>query len=80
MNRDSPSAETNLEFWSAVVPDFAQVPAELFVPLFACARTAGWSALILEQKREARLIRTSAVYVGESECHLGDLAAMPVGP
>jgi citrate synthase len=56
---------TNVEFWSAVVLDFAQVPAELFTPMFACARTAGWSAHILEQKREGRLIRPSAKYVGE---------------
>ena len=51
---------TNVEFWSAVVLDFAEVPADLFTPLFVCARTAGWSAHILEQKREARLIRPSA--------------------
>jgi citrate synthase len=56
---------TNVEFWSAVVLDFAEVPAELFTPMFACARTAGWSAHILEQKREGRLIRPSAKYVGE---------------
>jgi citrate synthase len=56
---------TNVEFWSAVVLDFAQVPTELFTPMFACARTAGWSAHILEQKRENRLIRPSASYVGE---------------
>jgi citrate synthase len=56
---------TNVEFWSAVVLDHAQVPPELFTPLFTCARTAGWSAHILEQKREGRLIRPTAVYVGE---------------
>jgi citrate synthase len=56
---------TNVEFWSAVVLDHAQVPPELFTPLFTCARTAGWSAHILEQMREARLIRPSARYVGE---------------
>ena len=55
---------TNVEFWSAVVLDFAEVPPELFTPLFTCARTAGWSAHILEQKREGRLIRPSAKYVG----------------
>jgi citrate synthase len=55
---------TNVEFWSAVVLDFAQVPTELFTPMFACARTAGWSAHVLEQKREGRLIRPSAKYVG----------------
>jgi citrate synthase len=56
---------TNVEFWSAVVLDDAEVPPELFTPLFTCARTAGWSAHILEQKREGRLIRPSAKYVGE---------------
>jgi len=55
---------TNVEFWSAVVLDFAKVPPDLFTPLFVCARTAGWSAHVLEQKREARLVRPSAVYVG----------------
>ncbi|MGE4426553.1 MAG: citrate synthase 2 [Solirubrobacteraceae bacterium] len=56
---------TNVEFWSAVILDTADVPADLFTPLFTCARVAGWSAHILEQKREGRLIRPSALYVGE---------------
>jgi citrate synthase len=55
---------TNVEFWSAVVLDTAEVPAELFTSMFTCARVAGWSAHILEQKREARLIRPTAKYVG----------------
>ena len=55
---------TNVEFWSAVVLDYADVPPELFTPLFSCARVAGWSAHILEQKREGRLIRPSARYIG----------------
>ena len=55
---------TNVEFWSAVVLDFADVLPELFTPLFSCARVAGWSAHILEQKREGRLIRPTARYVG----------------
>jgi citrate synthase len=56
---------TNVEFWAAVVLDHARVPAELMTPLFACARTAGWSAHILEQQRTGRLVRPSAAYVGE---------------
>jgi citrate synthase len=55
---------TNVEFWSAVVLDHADVPPALFTSLFTCARTAGWSAHILEQKREGRLIRPTAKYVG----------------
>jgi citrate synthase len=55
---------TNVEFWSAVVLDHARVPATLFTSMFTCARVAGWSAHILEQKRERRLIRPSAKYVG----------------
>ena len=55
---------TNVEFWSAVVLDFAEVPAHMFTSMFTCARTAGWSAHILEQKRTGRLVRPSARYVG----------------
>jgi citrate synthase len=55
---------TNVEFWSAVVLDLAEIPADMFTSMFTCARVAGWSAHILEQKREGRLIRPSAKYVG----------------
>lgn len=55
---------TNVEFWSAVVLDFAEVPAHMFTSMFSCARTAGWSAHILEQKRLGKLVRPSARYVG----------------
>jgi citrate synthase len=55
---------TNVEFWSAVVLDLADVPPDLFTPMFTCARVAGWSAHILEQKREGKLIRPTAKYVG----------------
>jgi citrate synthase len=57
---------TNVEFWSAVVLDYASVPPELFTPMFSCARVAGWAAHILEQKRDGRLIRPTARYVGPS--------------
>jgi citrate synthase len=56
--------ETNVEFWSAVVLDFAEVPAHMFTSMFTCARVAGWSAHILEQKGLGRLVRPSARYVG----------------
>jgi citrate synthase len=57
---------TNVEFWSAVVLDYADVPPELFTPMFSCARVAGWAAHILEQKRDGRLIRPTARYIGPS--------------
>jgi citrate synthase len=56
--------ETNVEFWAAIVLDFARVPPEMFTSMFTCARTAGWSAHILEQRRTGRLIRPSAIYTG----------------
>jgi citrate synthase len=65
---------TNVEFWSAVVLDFAEVPPQLFTPMFTCARTAGWSAHILEQKREGRLIRPTAKYVGPPPRPLSQVA------
>jgi citrate synthase len=55
---------TNVEFWSAVVLDLADIPSPMFTSMFTCARTAGWAAHIMEQKREGRLIRPTAKYVG----------------
>jgi citrate synthase len=57
--------ETNVEFWAAVVLDIAGVPPRMYPAMFGCARTAGWSAHVVEQKRTGRLIRPSARYVGE---------------
>jgi citrate synthase len=65
--------ETNVDFWAAVLLDFAQVPADMMTPLFASARTAGWSAHILEQKRTGRLIRPSARYVGHGPRPIEDV-------
>jgi citrate synthase len=65
--------ETNVEFWDAIVLDFAQVPADMFTAIFACARTAGWSAHILEQKRLGKIIRPSADYVGPADREPSDV-------
>jgi citrate synthase len=56
--------ETNVEFWAAIMLDFAQVPADVTPAMFTCARTAGWAAHIMEEKRTGRLIRPSARYIG----------------
>ena len=56
--------ETNVEFWAAIILDFAKVPSHMFPAMFTCARLAGWSAHIYEQKRTGRLVRPSARYLG----------------
>ena len=58
---------TNVEFYSAVVLDVADIPPDLTPAMFACSRVAGWAAHILEEKRTGRLIRPSAQYVGPAE-------------
>ena len=68
---------TNVEFWSAVVLDFADVPPELFTPMFTCARVAGWSAHVMEQKREGRLIRPTAEYIGPGPRPVGSVGREP---
>ncbi|AEV81446.1 citrate synthase [Actinoplanes sp. SE50] len=55
---------TNVDFWSAVVLDFAEVPVHMFTSMFTCARVAGWSAHILEQKKLGRILRPGLRYVG----------------
>ncbi len=62
--RPDRAIETNVEFWAAVILDFAGVPPQMMPAMFTCGRTAGWSAHILEQKRLGKLIRPAAVYVG----------------
>ena len=56
--------ETNVDYWAAVLLDFADVPGNMMTRC-SSARTAGWAAHILEQKKTGRLIRPSARYVGE---------------
>jgi citrate synthase len=65
--------ETNVEFWAAIVLDFAEVPANMFTSMFTCARTAGWSAHILEQKRTGRLVRPAARYIGPAQRKVQDI-------
>src|SRR6266540_3157952 len=69
---------TNVEFWSAVVLDVAEIPHYLTPAMFACARVAGWSAHILEEKRTGRLIRPSAQYVGPAERPASAVDGTPV--
>jgi citrate synthase len=65
--------ETNVEYWAAIVLDIADIPADLTPAMFGCARVAGWSAHILEQKRTGRLIRPAARYIGPGARTLAEL-------
>jgi citrate synthase len=64
---------TNVEYYSAIVLDVADVSPALAPAMFACSRVAGWSAHILEQKRTGRLFRPSARYVGPAPRSLSTL-------
>ncbi len=54
----------NLDFYSASAYHFCGIPTEMFTPLFVMSRIAGWSAHIIEQRKDNRLIRPDADYVG----------------
>jgi citrate synthase len=55
---------TNVEFYGGVVMELCGLPRALFTPTFAASRVVGWSAHILEQAADDRIIRPSARYVG----------------
>ncbi len=57
--------ETNVEFYTALLLHGIGFESELFTPTFAVARAGGWTAHVLEQAAEDRLIRPAAAYVGE---------------
>jgi citrate synthase len=57
----------NVDFYSASVYTYLGIPRDLFTPIFAVSRVAGWIAHILEQFGDNRLIRPRAEYVGPSQ-------------
>ncbi|PYI83477.1 MAG: citrate synthase, partial [Verrucomicrobia bacterium] len=54
----------NVDFYSATVYYSLGIPTDLFTPVFAIARTAGWTAQVIEQLSDNRLIRPQSVYTG----------------
>ncbi|MFC4031397.1 citrate synthase [Streptomyces polygonati] len=54
----------NVEFFAGVVMELCGLPREMFTPTFAAARVVGWSANILEQAEDSKIIRPAARYVG----------------
>lgn len=57
---------TNVEFYAGVVMELCGIPREMFTPTFATARVVGWTAHILEQAADSKIIRPSSRYVGPS--------------
>ena len=57
----------NVDFYSATVYYSLGIPIDLFTPIFAIARTAGWTAHVLEQLADNRLIRPQSNYTGVSD-------------
>ncbi|MET9172581.1 citrate synthase/methylcitrate synthase [Streptomyces misionensis] len=55
---------TNVEFYAGVVMELCGLPREMFTPTFAAARVVGWSANLLEQAADPKIIRPVARYVG----------------
>lgn len=64
----------NVDFYSASTYYSLGIPTDLFTPIFACSRISGWTAHILEQYENNRLIRPRAEYIGPV-----DLTYTPIG-
>jgi citrate synthase len=56
----------NVDFYAATVYHYLGIPTDLFTPVFSVSRMAGWTAHIIEQHADNRLIRPDSEYVGES--------------
>jgi citrate synthase len=73
--RERKGLNANVDFYSATVYYSLGIPTDLFTPIFAIARTSGWTAQVLEQLRDSRLYRPLTLYVGPK----GPVPVKPIG-
>ncbi len=67
----------NVDFYSATVYYSMGIPTDLFTPIFAIARTAGWTAHVLEQLADNRLIRPQCEYLGSADLKFAPISKRP---
>jgi citrate synthase len=62
--KEKKGLNANVDFYSATVYHSLGIPTDMFTPIFAVARTSGWTAHVLEQLSDNRLYRPLSEYVG----------------
>ena len=63
--REEKNLFANADFFHASAYHFMSIPTKLFTPIFVCSRVSGWSAHIIEQRSDNKLIRPGAKYIGD---------------